>query len=175
MADLRGICYGKSSIFCDVMQRRLVASHRGSGDTHRPTFKNQAVREFILLGYGPHRLYRNVCDYQYTLCNITEERISYLHRGGDLKSHIPLWLLWKCDDENQISLKLGNIIRHFTWISKYVLQLPAILDRNTYSLLERNGIRLKGQLRRKTHYSNVPQCCIIRALYVHYLSALQLI
>jgi cytochrome c peroxidase len=36
--------------------------------------------------YGTDKMSRNVGDYKPTLRNITEERKSYLHRNGSLKS-----------------------------------------------------------------------------------------
>jgi hypothetical protein len=58
-----------------------------------PIFKGQTVQEVWLLDYGTDRLCRNVGNYQSTLRNIPEERRSYLHRSGSLKSRTATELL----------------------------------------------------------------------------------
>ena len=46
----------------------------------------------VTLEDGTNRLLPNVGKYQFTLCNIPEERRSHLHRGGNLKSQSLIYL-----------------------------------------------------------------------------------
>ena len=68
--------------------------------------------------------------------------------------------------ENPNLAKLGQ----FRWRSKYVLLLPATLNRHESALFQWNGIRLLGQPMRYKYYANAAQRYVVRTLLItHFL------
>jgi len=72
-----------SSLFWDFMERRFVVSYRRFGTSYRPHLQGSNSLHVWTDG-----LSRNVGKYQYTLRNISEERICHLNRGGSLNSNL---------------------------------------------------------------------------------------
>ena len=69
----------RSSLFCDVPQRRLVLIYRRFVATCKSHLQMSAVQEerCFTLKNGIDRLSLNVSNYQFTMRNIPEERISH--------------------------------------------------------------------------------------------------
>ena len=74
--------YLRSWFFWDVARRRLVVKL----PTVRDRLSVPSGFLGLLVAWRWDPMYRNVGNYQYTLCNIPEEQKPYLHRGGNLKS-----------------------------------------------------------------------------------------
>jgi hypothetical protein len=65
--------------------------HASRPERKRQSYGTATISTFwdcVTLGDGTYTLSGNVANYQYTLCNIPEERRSHLHRGGSLRSRI---------------------------------------------------------------------------------------
>jgi len=90
----------KSSLFWDVTQCRLLISYRRFGTTNRSNFQapsNPRKNSFLKawpLKMGQTGLSRNAGNYQYTLCNIQEERPSNIHSDGRSKSWRFMFRSW---------------------------------------------------------------------------------
>jgi len=61
-------------------------------------------------------------------------------------------------------VEIGQNIGNFARRTKYILLLPATLNRHDSALFEWNGIRLSRQPKRYKYYVNAPQCYFIRTL-----------
>ena len=60
--------------------------------------------------------------------------------------------------ETPYLVKIGQNVRLFAYLPKYVLLLPVIINRHKSAVGQRNGIGLLGQQKRNKHYANAPQC-----------------
>jgi hypothetical protein len=71
----------RSSFFWDFTQRRPVVCCRRFGTTYRSHLQGSSS---LNLEDGIDRLFRNVDKYHSRLRNISEDRLSHLHRGNSL-------------------------------------------------------------------------------------------
>ena len=90
-------CKWNTSLFWDVTQRRVVLSYRRFGITYRSHVKQFKKNEFFLNCFTHEgrtdSLSRNIGNYQFTLCNIPEERRSKLN--SYIKQSVSLCIIKK--------------------------------------------------------------------------------
>jgi hypothetical protein len=79
--------------FTPLMQCRHETYELWSGNKKYELKTNNIFLNSLILEGGKDRLFRDICNFQYTLRNIREERISHLLRGRSLKSHNPSVIL----------------------------------------------------------------------------------
>jgi hypothetical protein len=76
------------------MQCRHESYDLWSGNKKYELKTNNFFLDSLILEGGNDRLFRDIRNFQYTLRNIREERISHLLRGGSLKSQNPSVILY---------------------------------------------------------------------------------
>ena len=78
----------RSAFFWDLTQRRYLPTFPDNLPAPSPRVKQSRpfFSDCLTRENGTGKLFRNVGNYQSALRNISEERISRLHRGGSLKS-----------------------------------------------------------------------------------------